>query len=204
MKEITLADLDRLEKFARKHGQQFGSTNDARRIETMVGWNIDAIFHDLNDPGYGGEISGYFRYSDDQSVRMRDGLDYRCMNMSRSELWISGNAPFLLTAPGARPLFKAMYRKRLGHIPYIGWLSGPFWNPEQAVASGAFLMRFWLELTQAGLSFHPFGNLVTNPAAARSVKLEAGADQIWLVFKLGYSVEPPQSRRLSVREVLVD
>jgi len=203
-KEISAADLDRLGKFVETHGQRFGSTNDARRIETLVGWNIDAIFHDLNDPDYGGEISGYFRYSDDQSIRLRDGLDYRCMNMSRSELWISGNAPFLLTLPGARSIFEAMYRKRLGHIPYIGWISGPFWVPEQSVESGAFLLRFWLELTQAGLYFHPFGNLVTNREAARNVAREVVADGIWLVFKLGYSAEPLQSRRLSVREVLVD
>ncbi len=201
-KQITATDLDRLGKFVENHGQRFGSTSDASRIETMIGWNIDAIFHDLNDPDYGGEISGYFRCSDDQSIRLRDGLDYRCMNMSRSELWISGHAPFLLTIPGAQPVFKAMYRKRLGQVPHIGWISGPFWIPEQSVGTGAFLLRFWLELTQAGLYFHPFGNLVTNQAAAQNVARETGDDQIWLVFKLGYSAEPPQSRRLSVREVL--
>jgi hypothetical protein len=89
-------------------------------------------------------------------------------------------------------------------VPTLGIFAGRFWEPDDAFETGRFLMRFWLELARHNLYIHPFGNLVTNrPAAARCFS-ELGIPDIWLIFKLGYSNEPPKSYRRSVEEVLVD
>ena len=36
-------------------------------------------------------------------------------------------------------LLKKIYRTQLGHVPTIGMLAGPFWNPESAFETGRFL-----------------------------------------------------------------
>ena len=70
--------------------------------------------------------------------------------------------------------------------------------------TGRFLMRFWLELAKRDLYIHPYGNLVTNKPAAEWCRETLGVPQIWLIFRIGFSKEPPQSYRRTVEEVLVD
>jgi hypothetical protein len=95
-------------------------------------------------------------------------------------------------------------RAQLGHVPAIGMLAGPFWEPESAFETGRFLMRFWLELAKRELYIHPYGNLVTNKAAAEWCLKTLGVPRIWLMFRIGFSKAPPQSYRRTVEEVLVD
>ena len=83
-------------------------------------------------------------------------------------------------------------------------LAGPFWEPENAFQSGRFLMHFWLELAKRDLYIHPYGNMVTNKAAAEWALTLLGVPQIWLIFRIGFSKVPPKSHRRTVEEVLVD
>lgn len=101
-------------------------------------------------------------------------------------------------------MLKKIYRSQLGLVPTIGMLAGRFWQPADAFQTGRFLMRFWLELAKRNLYLHPYGNLVTNKAAATWCREATGVSDIWLIFKIGYSGEPPKSYRRSVEEVLVD
>jgi len=64
-------------------------------------------------------------------------------------------------------------------------------------------MRFWLELAKNDLYIHPFGNLVTNRPIAAKVEQEMKLENIWLVFKIGYSPEPRKSRRLPLESILI-
>jgi hypothetical protein len=132
-----------------------------------------------------------------------DGLDWRCMNLSRAEFWMSARLPQVLQLPLARAYFRRRYRKQLGYVPAIGVLSGPFFEAEHSIASGRFLLRFWLEVTTWGLYFHPYGNLVTNPAAAEWTRQRIGIENSWLIFKIGYSDVPPRSLRRTVDQILL-
>jgi len=165
--------------------------------------NIDALFHDLNAPDYHDEIVEWFRFTDRASRRTRDGLDYRCMNSARSSFWLAARFPRLLQLPIARPVLKKVYRKQLGIVPTVGMLAGPFWEPGDAFETGRFLMHFWLELAKRNLYLHPYGNLVTNKPAAEWCRETIGLSDIWLIFKIGFSDEPPKSYRRTVEEVLV-
>ena len=64
-------------------------------------------------------------------------------------------------------------------------------------------MLFWLETARQGLYIHPYGNLVTNREAAESVSQEVSQKDIWFVFKIGYSDEPPKSHRLPLDKILI-
>jgi hypothetical protein len=194
----TLSDL------ARAWGQTYKQVTTTETIEQILSRNIEALFEDLNNPAYHDEIIEWFRFTDRSSRRTRDGLDYRCMNSSRISFWLAARVPQLLQLSITRPVLKEIYRRQLGHVPTIGMLAGPFWEPESAFETGRFLMRFWLELAKHDLYIHPYGNLVTNRPAAESCLQLLGLPEIWLIFRIGFSDEPPQSYRRSVEEVLVD
>ena len=192
-----------LAELADHWGQRYEQVTDAAKIERILRRNTEALFEDLNSPDYHDEIVSWFRFTDHAARRTRDGLDYRCMNSSRAAFWAAARMPRLLLLPFTRQLLARVYRAQLGVVPTIGLLSGPFWEPESAFETGRFLMRFWLETARRGLYIHPYGNLVTNRRAAEWCTKETGVEDIWLVFKIGYSDEPPASYRRTAEEVLV-
>jgi hypothetical protein len=196
--------VEALSKLAREWGQTYQQVTAPEIIEQILEHNIEAVFEDLSAPAYHDEIVEWFRFTDRSSRQTRDGLDYRCMNSSRLSFWLAARTPQLLQLPMTGALLKKVYRAQLGHVPAIGMLAGPFWDPESAFETGRFLMRFWLELARQDLYIHPYGNMVTNKAAAEWSLGVLRVSQIWLVFRIGFSKVPPQSYRRTVEEVLVD
>lgn len=126
------------------------------------------------------------------------------MNTPAARYWITARFPQLLLVPGMRKFLAKTYRKQLGPVPTLGLLAGDFWPAASALTTGRFLMRFWLETAKQNLYIHPYGNLVTNKKAAQWMFQQTKIPGIWLVFKIGYSAEPPKSYRRSVEEILVD
>jgi hypothetical protein len=196
--------VEALSKLARKWGQRYEQVTAPEIIEQILQRNIEAVFEDLNAPAYHDEIVEWFRFTARSARETRDGLDYRCMNSSRLSFWLVARAPQLLQLPVTSAVLKKIYRAQLGHVPTIGMLAGPFWDSESAFETGRFLMRFWLELAKWDLYIHPYGNMVTNKAAAEWSLKVLGVPKIWLVFRIGFSKVPPPSYRRTVEEVLVD
>lgn len=193
-----------LQKIAETFNQKFSVATDKHKIERMMNWNTEAVFDDLNSAEYHDEIVEWFRYSDVQSQKHLDGLDYRCMNTPRLTFWMSAKMPWLMCVPVSRQILAKIYRAQLGNIPTLGIIAGGFWKPSDAIDAGKFLMRFWLETAVHNLYIHPYGNLVTNRKIAELVEKELGISDIWLIFKIGYSAEPPKSYRLPIDRVLVE
>jgi len=193
-----------LQDLAAEWNQRYEQITDAATIEWMLEQNTRALFHDLNSPDYHDEITSWFRFTDRSSRKHRDGLDYRCMNTSRLTYWLTARFPKMMLIPGLRPLLARKYRTQTGAVPTIGMLAGDFWQPASAIKTGRFLMRFWLETARQNLYIHPYGNLVTNNEAAKAMLAKTNIPDIWLVFKIGYSDEPPKSYRRSVQEILLD
>jgi hypothetical protein len=203
-KPVAPDDIEGLSRLAQEWGHRYHQVTKPELIEEILAHNIDALFDDLNAPDYHDEIVEWFRFTDRASQQTRDGLDYRCMNSSRTSFWLAARLSRLLQLPLTRPLFKKSYRRQLGSVPTIGMLAGPFWKPASAFETGRFLMHFWLELAKRNLYLHPYGNLVTNRPAAEWCRDATSVSDIWLIFKIGFSAEPPKSYRRSVAEVLVD
>jgi hypothetical protein len=195
--------IDKLKLLAKESDQRFEVILDQAAIERILAKNTEALFEDLNNPSYHDEIVEWFRFTDRSSSETRDGLDYRCMNTSRSAFWLSARVPQLLKLPVTSQVLAKVYRSQLGQVPTIGMLAGDFWDSAKAFATGSFLMRFWLETAKYNLYIHPYGNMVTNQNAAAWLLEETGIPDIWLIFKLGYSAEPPKSHRRSVEEILI-
>ncbi len=198
------AAVEQLAKLAREWGQIYQQVTAPETIEKILERNIEAVFEDLNAGPYHDEIVEWFRFSNSSARETRDGLDYRCMNSSRLSFWLAARVPRLMQLPLTRQVLKKVYRRQLGNVPTIGMLAGPFWAPETAFETGRFLLRFWLELAKRDLYIHPYGNLVTNKAAAETCLQLVGVPEIWLMFRIGYSKAPPRSYRRTVEEVLID
>jgi hypothetical protein len=195
--------IEGLVDLASEWGQRFDITTDPKQIERLLKLNTEALFEDLNSADYHDEIVDWFRYTEKQSKKHRDGLDARCMNTSPINYWLVANVPSLLLMPAVKPIMARVYRSQIGTVPTIGVISGGFWNPVEGIDAGRFLMRFWLETARNDLYIHPFGNLVTNRKAATAMERELGISNIWLIFKIGYSDEPPKSYRRAIHEFLV-
>ena len=200
---VPAAATARLAALSTAWGHSYVQLSDQQAIEPVIDHNIDAVFRDLNVPDYHDEITEWFRFSRRATDGARDGLDWRCMNLSQTEFWLSARLPGLLRFPPTKAILKRRYRRQLGHVPAIGVLAGDFFDPTQAVDAGRFLMRFWLDVARLGLSLHPYGNLVTNPEAAAWFAEHTGVANAWLIFKLGYSAMPPLSHRRSIDDILV-
>jgi nitroreductase len=201
---IPVEIIQTLKSLSETSSQRFEVITDSNSIERILDKNTEALFEDLNNADYHDEIVQWFRFTDKKSREARDGLDYRCMNTSRTAFWLSARAPQLLRLPLTSNVLARVYRSQLGVIPTIGMLAGEFWAPESALGAGIFLMQFWLATAQHNLYIHPFGNLVTNKKAAAWLSNETGVSDIWLIFKIGYSDEPPKSYRRTVEEILLD
>jgi len=193
----TLANL------AAQWGQRYEQITDAEQIEDILAHNTNALFEDLNTPDYHDEIVSWFRFTDRAAKRYRDGLDWRCMNTTRTAFWLAARMPKLLVLPFTRSLLRREYRRQLGLVPTISILAGDFFRASSAFETGRFLIRFWLETARLGLYIHPYGNLVTNPSAAHWFAAMTNLKDIWLIFKIGHSEAPPKSYRRSLAEVMV-
>jgi len=200
---VPASSVEVLTQLAMEWGHRYTHVSDAAVIEEMLTHNIHAVFTDMNVPAYRDEITKWFRFTDHSAQKHKDGLDWRCMNLSRLEFWLSARMSRVLLFAPTRAFLLRRYRKQLGNVPCIGILSGEFFDVPNAVRSGRFLLRFWLDLSRLGLYLHPYGNLVTNKAAATWLKRETGVSNAWLIFKLGFSEPPPASYRRTLDEILV-
>jgi hypothetical protein len=193
-----------LKQMSAQHGHRYYQLDDPALIEVIILENIRAVFHDLNVEAYHREIARWFRYTDKEAQDKADGLDYRCMRVLPLQLRLMRQAPQIMSWPLTRGLIRWTYRRQLGRVSHIGAIGGPFFNHAAAVSAGTFLIQFWLELARRNLFIHPFGNLVTNPQANARLRELTSIDDVWLVFRIGYTDEPPQSFRRPLSEVLLN
>jgi hypothetical protein len=188
---------------ANQWGQRYEQITEAEQVEGVLAQNTSALFEDLNNRAYHDEIVSWFRFTDRAAKRHRDGLDWRCMNTSRTAFWLAARMPKLLVLPFTGPLLRCQYRRQIGLVPTIGILAGDFFRASSAFGTGRFLIRFWLETARLDLFIHPYGNLVTNPTAAKWLAETTKIKDIWLIFKIGHSAAPPKSYRRSLAEAMV-
>jgi len=193
----------KLKGLAAESGQRYEQIDEPALIEAIIGENIRAVFDDLNVPSYHDEIARWFRYSDEEAQAKCDGLDYRCMGVPALQLKLMRSLPQVMHWPLTRGVTWRDYRGQIGDVTHLGVIAGPFFNDAASVRAGAFLMRFWLELAREQIYIHPFGNLVTNAAAAARVRELTGIGDSWLVFRIGHTDVPPQSYRRSLEQVLI-
>lgn len=193
---LTPDELGALERTASAGTQRLRYISDREQIDRLMELNLQAVVEDLNSRGYHNEIVSWFRYRESTARRLADGLSARCMVIPAIEFAMFAHLPWLARAPVLGGVVRRRYRRRVGPAHQLVALAGPFWDRSPALDAGACLLRLWLEMTRFGLYIHPFGNLVTNLAARRSMEALTGDEDIWIVFRIGRTTAPPRSHRL--------
>ncbi|MEO0476557.1 MAG: hypothetical protein AAF085_11400 [Planctomycetota bacterium] len=201
---ITSKSSNQLASLAEQYGQCFEFTAEQNKIAQMMARNTQAITDDMNNRAYQKEFVGWLR-SKRAAKETRDGLAKQNMRVGLLDEFILRHTPWVLRLPLLHVLIAKRYDRLLGQTDHIGWFTGPFWEYDQAVAAGRFLLRYWLMLDQMGMGMHPLGNLATNPEAeAWFTDRFTGGRRPWLIFRFGSTSTPPSSYRLPLKEVLLD
>lgn len=205
LSELALTELA-LE--AERFGHSFKYRLDREFIEWVLELDQETLFYDLQDPATRQEITSWFRFTSREAETKRDGLWSRCFGFPGWLLRFFLNRTYLLQMPGIRQATMAYYSRSMTGVATVGWLAGPFTDTADWETAGHLLARFWLILTRHGGSLHPFGSVITNVRshkrmAERLAESEADGRLVWLLLRLGYSQEPPRSKRLAVADLLM-
>lgn len=199
-------------KEVKKEAQKFGHTFEIRSDQTSVDWvnklNVRMVFYDLSDHKVRNELAGWSRYTSRQAKETQDGLSADCLHVPGLGLRLFMKHYWATKIPGIGSFLKWLYKRNIQNIPTIGWLEGPFFNPEQYIQSGRLLLRVWLIMTKYGVAYQPYGSVITNQRAHEEFRDHFSIDETdqmaWLLMRLGYSkAEPPRSYRRSIDDMLV-
>lgn len=205
---VDSASMTCIDETAAAVGHRVGWSHEAPLVQDTLDLNRRALFADLNDTVARTELRKWIRPTDAEAVATRDGLWSHCLGypgwllrdfFDHHERWARGKRAALC----GRLLMRGMRGTRT-----VAWWSGPFDTPADWIRSGQLLGRQWLELTRRGIYLHPFGSVVTNPAAHAAFLDRLGADmpreRIWLIARMGRSTLPPRSYRLEVPDIFLD
>jgi nitroreductase len=194
--------LDDLARIAAGFGHVFRSSTDPEFVRWVVELNAATLFYDLAEDDRRKEIRHWTRTSERAARAHADGFSPRCMGFPG---WLI--RAFFDHHRAVRPvvpLIRRLYLRQLAGTATVGWIAGPWSTPREWYDAGRMLLRLWLAATGRGLVLQPFGSVITNPTAHARLdeRLEPSGDPVWLLLRLGYSAEPPESARLPVERVL--
>jgi hypothetical protein len=113
------------------------------------------------------------------------------------ELWSAFRLPWLLTWPGIRHWAVRRYLATQAGTRHVALLAGPFGTWPELVTAGRALAALWTAMATHGISLHPYGSTLTNPAHARRVAERFGIGDGWLLLRFGTGLVPPASPRLA-------
>jgi len=181
------------------------TSSDAALVESIVDLNRETLFHDLTDAVARSEVGSWLRFSARAAAARRDGFSPAALGFPGWLLRGYFAAASLFELPVLRHAVRALYGRTMRGTRTVGWLAGPWGGRDDWFAAGRMLTRLWLTMTRHGVVLHPFGSVITNPRANAllQARIPTAKGTLWLVFRAGYSAEPPRSYRLETDEVLL-
>lgn len=204
-RQVPAAVMEEARQMAAAHGQALAGSSDRGLVDAIVRVNQRTLFYDLDDPGVRAEIQHYLRYSERQARATADGLSARCLALPGPLLRVLMGNHRIWKVPVLSSVLKHAYLRSMRGVTQVAWIKGPFSNEREYTEAGRALLRIWLLFTRHNLVLHPFGSVITNPRAHRelvaTIDEDEGTDMIWMLFRLGYSRQPPQSHRREPAEL---
>jgi len=193
---------------ARRFGHEFGYSTDEEVVRWVIQLDKDTLFSDLQDEATREEITSWFRFSASEADARPDGLWSHAFGLPGPLLRFVLNRSYLLHLPLVRQAAMSAYSQTMTGVATVGWVMGPFATFSDWLMAGHMLARFWLLLTKHRGYLHPFGSVITNDVSHRQMlerlgEIETDTRLVWLLLRLGYSKEPPRSKRLPVGDLLL-
>lgn len=201
-------DLAGVGAIATAGGQVFRVSRDPDVVRDVIRVNQETLFDDLRNDAVHAEILEWLRFSKKEAAERGDGLSAETMLMPGPVLKFAMRRRGLWEAAVIGGLIKRVYLNTMRGVTQIGWLEGPFFGPADYLEAGRTFMKVWLELTRRGIFLHPFGTVITNPRSHAAFVGKAGIAETnrsmaWMLFRFGYSKQPPLAHRRPAEEMIV-
>jgi hypothetical protein len=201
--------VDAVRGIAASAGHTFRTTADPATVRRLVRVNQATLFSDLENDAVYAEIMTWLRFSRSEAARRADGLSAEAMLMPGPLLHFAMRHRGLWRAPVVGAGIRTMYLNTMRGVRQLGWLEGPFAEPAHYLEAGRTFMRVWLHLAAEHVHLHPFGTVITNPGSHRTFAEAVHADEsgdrmAWMLFRFGYSKEPPVAHRRPAAAMLLE
>lgn len=201
--------VDDLAHIAQEFGYSFSSTSKQELIKKIISINQETLFDDLRrDPVYF-ELMQWLRFNKKEAREKADGLSAETMLMPGGVLKFAMTHRGLWELPIIGSFFKWTYLRTMKGVRQVGWLTGPFKTLDNYVQAGQCFMRQWLYLTSKDVHLHPYGTVITNPHSHKAFtqlvgEEEARGEMAWMLYRFGYSDQPPQSFRRPIESMIIN
>jgi hypothetical protein len=179
---------------AKQHGHEFLSFDDPAIVRDVLSRNVKALLRNNLKQAELAELRRWIRI--DETPDQGDGLWCGPMNQPRWEMRLALAAPWLFVVPVIEGLTRLKYLRTQAGTRHVAILRGSFQSWPELVRAGRMLMQLWLSMAAHEVYMLPFGSMVTNAACRAYLKDKFAADDIWFVFRFGYSATPPKAPRL--------
>jgi hypothetical protein len=197
--------VDELGDLAASYGHRLESSSDPALVDWVLELNRDTLFFDLTDEVARREVGAWLRFSAAEAAQRADGFSPAALGFPGPLLRAYFGAAGAFELPGLRHAIRTLYGRTMRGTRTVGWLAGPWGGRDEWFTSGRMLARLWLTMTRRGVVLHPFGSVITNAVSNAQLqeRIAVSDGTLWLLFRAGYSSEPPRSHRLAPAEVLV-
>ncbi len=198
-----------LQNIAKKWNYVFDYSNDSAIVKQIITINQRTLFDDLErDPVYF-ELMEWLRFSEDEAREKSDGLSAQTMLMPGKLLHFAMKHRNLWRLPIIGALFRWVYLRTMTGVRQLGWLKGKFVTNHDYVRAGQCFMNIWMECTAHNVYLHPYGTVITNPKSHKAfveVAQIKESDEVmaWMLFRFGYSKQPPHSYRRPADNMIVE
>jgi len=197
---VETSAIESLVRVAARGGHRFIAHDDPSDVASLLRLNAEAIIDNLQLRDEREEIRPWYRFG--ETPTDGDGLWQKPMNQSVWEVRAAFAVPYIFTWPGLRQVAVRRYLRTQRGTRHIGLLCGPFERWPDLYTAGRVLLDVWLEMARHDIYMQPMGSMLTNPRYAAEIARRFTVDDCWLVFRFGYSEQPPRAPRLE--RILID
>lgn len=204
---LNIEVMKHIQQEAKKFGHTLVYTDDPATIDWVNRLNGRMVFYDLDEDNVRDELAKWSRFTKKQAQQTADGLSAECLNVPGWGLWVFMKHYGLFKLPVVKPFLKWLYTKNMVGVTTVAWIQGPFHTIKEQLEAGRALLRVWLLMAHYGISYQPYGSVITNNKAhaefVGQLNIDESNTMAWLLMRLGHSQEPPRSMRLPKEEFLL-
>ena len=200
--------VDEVERIARAQGYVFVSTADREIVQNIIRINQATLFDDLQNDAVYDEIMHWLRFSREEARAKSDGLNAETMMMPGKLLYFVMRHRAMWSFPVIGSIVRYIYLRTMKGVQQLGWIEGPFATTKEYIEAGRTFMKIWIYLTRQHIYIHPFGTVITNPRShkqfvAKAHIHEGDTSMAWMLFRFGYSKEPPKAFRRPAEMMII-
>jgi hypothetical protein len=197
---VASASVDALVQTATRGGHRLMAYDDVGVVRPLLRLNAEAVVENLQLDDEREEIRRWYRLG--ATPEFGDGLWQRPMNQPAWEISSAFVVPHAFSWPGLRQFAVRRYLRTQRGTRHVGLLCVAFEQWPELYAAGRVLCDVWLEMARHDVYMQPMGSMLTNPKYAAEIARRFSVDDCWLVFRFGYSDQPPRAPRLE--NILID